>query len=238
MVSKKITSLQHPLVKHWLKLRTERTYREETQRVLVAGEKMARELQIETLIALEPPTDIKAKEIYLVSEAILKKITGLNQPDGFAAELPLPPPKPLHNKKHLLILDQIADPGNLGTLLRTALALNWDGVIFTPGTVDLFNDKALRAAKGAQFYLPYARMTPEEISSLNLHFYTADLEGPALGKSRFEPPLALILSSEGQGAGSWSNPIAKKIHIPMNKEVESLNVATSGAILLYAMRPT
>ncbi len=236
MVSKRITSLQHPLVKHWLQLRTERTYREETQRVLVVGEKMARELPIEQLIALEDSSEIKAKETYLVSDPILKKITGLNQPDGFAAELPLPQPQNLSHKKFLLILDQIADPGNLGTLLRTALALDWEGVIITPGTVDLFNDKALRAAKGAQFHLPYARLTPEEIAQLKLHFYTADLKGKPLQSTSFKSPLALILSSEGHGAGSWSDQIAEKINIPMNGQVESLNVASSGAILLYSMR--
>jgi TrmH family RNA methyltransferase len=237
MVTKKITSLQHPLVKHWVDLRTLRTYREETQRVLICGKKMTSELPIDTLITLDPSTEIQAKETYLVTEPILKKITGLNQPDGFAAELSLPPPQNLKEKKILIILDQIADPGNLGTLLRTALALNWEGVILTPHTVDLFNDKSLRAAKGAHFYLPYQRMTPEEILQLNLHFYTADLGGTSLEKARFQTPRALILSNEGQGVSNWSKQKAERITIPMNAHVESFNVASSGAILLYAMRP-
>src|ERR1700722_19467121 len=97
MVTKKIESLQHPLAKHWLSLRLERSYREETQRVFVVGEKMVRELPVEVLIALEP-CGVQAKETYLVSEAILKKITGLQQPDGFAAEVPLPPPQNLRGK--------------------------------------------------------------------------------------------------------------------------------------------
>ncbi len=237
MVPKKITSLQHPLIKHWFELRTERAYREETQRVLVVGEKMSSELPIDTLIALEPPLETNAKETYLVTEPILKKITGLNQPDGFAAELSMPKPQDLGRKKFLVILDQIADPGNLGTLLRTAFALNWEGVIVTPGTVDLFNDKALRAGKGAHFHLPYARLTTEEIAELNLHLYTADLEGEPLGTAHFKTPLALILSSEGHGAGAWSDGKADKITIPMSGQVDSLNVAASGAILLYAMGP-
>lgn len=234
MVPKKITSLQHPLIHHWVRLRTERAYREENQRLLVVGEKMSRELPIETLIALELSSEIHAKETYLVTEPILKKITGLNQPDGFAAETLLPSPQDLKAKKFVLILDQIADPGNLGTLLRTALGLNWEGVILTPGTVDLFNDKALRAAKGAHFHLPYARMTLEEIVQLDLHFYVADLEGTPLETAHFQMPMALILSSEGHGARNWRN--FKKITIPMNGTTESLNVAASGAILLYTMR--
>ncbi|HSX11062.1 MAG TPA: RNA methyltransferase [Chlamydiales bacterium] len=235
MVTKKITSLQHPLVKHWVELRENRSYREEAQRVLVSGEKMARELRPKVLISLEA-TSIVAEDHYLVTEAILKKITGLEHPDGFAAEIALPPPQDLTSKKYLVILDQIADPGNLGTLLRTALALQWEGVIVTPGTVDLFNDKALRAAKGATFRLPYARLTTDEIAQLKVHFFTADLEGKALPNAQFKPPMALILSHEGRGPGSWSSTIAQKITIPMGEEVESLNVASSGAILLYAMR--
>lgn len=121
--------------------------------------------------------------------------------------------------------------------MRTALGLGWEGVILTPGTVDLFNDKALRAAKGATFLLPYTRMTTEEIARLKLHFFTADLEGTPLEKGDFKPPLALILSNEGRGPGTWSEKLAKKITIPMSRQIESLNVATSGAILLYAMRP-
>lgn len=235
MVAKRITSLQHPLVKHWLELRLEKTYREEAKRVLVVGEKMARELLVETLISLEA-SDIPAKEKYIVTPEILNKITGLKSSDGFAAEVGLPAPQDLSKKQFLLVLDKLADPGNLGTLTRTALALGWEGVIVTPGTVDLFNDKALRSSKGAIFHLPYARLTIEELSKWKRHFYTADLEGTSLEKASFSTPLALILSSEGAGPGDWSEKIAHKITIPMNKDVESLNVAASGAILLYAMR--
>ncbi len=235
VLSKKITSNQHPLVKHWVELRLNRAYREEKGRVLVVGQKMAQELPLATLISLEP-SEIKAKEKYVVTEAILKKITGLNHPDGFAAEVPLPEPQDVSQKSSLLVLDQIADPGNLGTLLRTALAFGWEGVVLTPGTVDLFNDKALRAAKGATFFLPYARMSVEEVAQLKIHFYTADVEGEAIDQAAFKKPLALILSSEGHGPGFWAEKLGKKITIPMDKKVESLNVATSGAILLYRMR--
>lgn len=234
MVTKKITSLQHPLVKHWLELRLDRAYREQTGRLLISGERMVQETKVDVLISLEP-SSIDAKEKYLVTEPILKKITGLNQPDGIAAEVFLPKPQDLRSKKFLVILDQMADPGNLGTILRTALALNWEGVIVTPGTVDLFNDKALRAGKGAHFHLPYARMTPEEILQMGLHLYTADLDGTPLEEASFKAPLGLILSSEGHGPADWSE--GEKITIPMNRNSESLNVAASGAILLYSMRP-
>ncbi|MBU6383184.1 MAG: RNA methyltransferase [Verrucomicrobia bacterium] len=231
MVAKKITSLQHPLVKHWFELRTNKTYREQAQRLLIAGKKMVAELPIEVLITVEP-SSIACREQVIVPKEILKKITGLQAPDGFAAEIALPQPQDLKGKQWVLILDQIADPGNLGTLLRTALALGWEGVILTPGTVDPFNDKALRAGKGAQFHLPFAYMDMRDIEEMRLHLYAADLDGGPLG--HVETPLGLILSSEGHGARIWKT--AKKITLPMRSEVESLNVAATGAILLYVMR--
>ncbi len=245
MLAKKIISLQHPLVKHWVSLRSDRAYREEKKRLLLMGEKAIRELAekipIEALISLEETPKIACREAFCVTEGILEKITGLKNPDGYAAEVSLPEPEDLSGKSTLLILDGISDPGNLGTLLRTALALGWDGVIATPGTVDLFNDKALRAGKGAQFHLPYARLTQEETARLleqnGIRPYLADLEGKTLDQANPKRPIALILSREAQGPSPWAERIAEKITIPMEPGVESLNVAASGAILLYALRP-
>ncbi len=251
MLAKTITSLQHPIVKHWYLLRTERPYREDAQRLLLVGEKMIRELSKEipilALATLHPEDGIPAKEKYLITEPILAKITGLEHPDGYAAEVLLPPPQNLFSKKFLVVFDQISDPGNLGTLLRTALALNWEGAILTtPGTVDLFNDKALRAGKGAPFRLPYARLQIEEISrwieEKQPLAFTADTRGDSLDQvagrmTAHDRPIVLILSNEAQGPGLWTKNITQKVTIPMNPGVESLNVAASGAILLYAMRP-
>ena len=233
-------SLQHPLVKECVRLRCEKSVRTENGQVLLIGEKMIRELAEKTdLIALfsTKSCNIRAKERYIVPEQILQKITGLASPDGIAAIASLPKPQLLERKQKILILDKIADPGNLGTLLRTALALNWDGVIFTPGTVDPFNDKALRASKGALFSLPYANYSLEELTEFvkPFYIYLADLKGVPLSKAKFQSPLALILSNEGAGPDKWAKPQAQKISIPMSNNVESLNVAVSGAIILYAV---
>lgn len=238
-----ISSLQHPLVKEWVKLRTEKKTRIELNSVLLIGEKMVRELSrkiiLKTLIATRPVPEIPAQNHYLISDEILRKITGLPAPDGFAAIAPLPQAQSLANSQRILILDRLSDPGNLGTLLRTALALNWDGVLFTPETVDPFNDKALRASKGALFSLPYNSQTPSEVTDFlhkeRLHVYLADLVGTPLAKTTIKPPFALILSNEGSGPSFWANKCSEKISIPMHNGVDSLNVAVSGAIFLYAM---
>ena len=241
MISKTITSLQHPLVKHFVELRKEKKIREAKQEVLLVGEKLVRELSqkkpLSILMTLEPSPEIAAQERYLVSPEILKKVTGLEQPDGFAASCPLPSEQNLDQKKYLLFLDQIRDPGNLGTLFRTALALNWEGIWLTPGTVDPFNDKALRAARGATFWMPFAWKSFESIcswaQSQKASLCTADLTGEPIETVSQKPPLALILSNESQGAQHWPST---KVTIPMNPHVESLNVAASGAILLFTLK--
>lgn len=236
-----ITSLQHPLVKHWVLLRKENQYRKESKTLLLVGEKM-----IETYphplkyCITSSPTKWKAETNYIVTPEILQKISGLENFQGVIAEVPMPEPQSMEEKQWVLILDQIQDPGNLGTILRTCLALGWDGVIATPGTVDFFNDKALRASQGALFHLPFSWSTLEEISSWILRkkisLWVADSQGEPLQTQLFPPPLALVLSHEGQGARSWSQELGKAVAIPLKNNVESLNVATAGAILLHQFR--
>jgi len=239
MLAKKLTSLQHPHVLHWAQLLKSRPYRHEAGSVLVSGEKLVRELApVKRLICLEEAPDIPAEERYIVTDSILKKITGVEAPDGFAAEIPLPPPQDIFSLKTVLILDRIADPGNLGTLLRTAYALGWDGTAMLPGTVDLFNDKAIRAAQGATFRLPYAALEPESFGSWKGAFYVADMDGAPLSELKLDSPRALILGNEGQGISPWAEKLGTKVRIPMRPGAESLNVAAAGAILLYAMRPS
>ncbi|MBI5273372.1 MAG: RNA methyltransferase [Chlamydiia bacterium] len=244
MLAKRVNSLQHPKVLHWVKLHKERTYRIEHDSVLISGEKLIREMALlyplKALITLSETPEIEARERFLVNAAILKKITSLQTPDGFAAEIALPSPSDLFSLQKLLILDKIADPGNLGTLLRTAHALGWDGVAATPGTVDFFNDKALRAAKGATFKIPLAYATPETLCTWSkqkkIPCFIADTEGSPLSTVSIPAISALILSNESEGPSEWTKAIGKKISIPMANDAESLNVASAGAILLYTMR--
>ena len=232
----RITSLQHPLVKHFVSLRKESSYRKQSKSVLLIGEKVIREcfLPIRCLFSLDK-TQIQAKTSYLVTEEILQKIGG----SEMVAEVDLPEPQNVEDKNFVLILDQIQDPGNLGTLLRASLGLGWEGVIATPGTVDFFNDKALKASQGAIFKLPFSFKTPEEIISWvqrkKISIWVADAGGAPYKNESFIKPLALVLSNEGNGINQWAKEF-KMISIPLQNKVESLNVATAGAILLHHMR--
>lgn len=240
MLTKHIQSLQHSLIKDFIKLRKDRKYRCEKKRVLIMGEKMVFELShlsYEYLICKDPKevSSLKARTLIVTNDNVFQKITGLRQVEPYAAVVQMPSLS-FEDKNYVLILDQICDPGNLGTLFRSALALGFSGVILTKNSVDPFNDKALRSAKGATFHLPFLFMAKEEISSfLPLStFFLADLDGDDLKSLSFSPPLALILSHESLGASSWEQ--VKKIKIPMKNKVDSLNVATSGSILMYMMK--
>jgi TrmH family RNA methyltransferase len=246
MTQREITSLQHPIVKHFVKLRKSRAFRKETGSALIVGTKLVKELAakfpLKTLFMEKGSEKIacKAENCFVVTAEILKKITGLETAEPYAAEITLPQAGSLKGKKFLLALDGISDPGNLGTLLRTALALGWEGVFITDESTDPFNEKALRAAKGSTFHLPIQEGSREELNELieknGLQVYLAESEGKDVGEVEFSSPLILVLGSEAHGVRFLSKKKASVLSIPMDKKMESLNVAAAGAILMYLMR--
>lgn len=236
----KITSLQHPIVKHFISLRKDPHYRTQMQSLVLIGNNLIEEypFPIKCLISIEP-VKLKAKTTYIVTKEMVQKISGLSNYSGMIAEVNLPEEQNIDDKKLVLILDQIQDPGNLGTILRTAAALGWEAVIATPGTVDFFNDKALRSSQGAIFQLPFAYKTTDEIShwikDKKVHLWVADMNGSEFKNQKFSFPIALVLSNEGNGAAQWSKNVGNCISIPLQNNIESLNVAIAGAIFLYGI---
>lgn len=132
-------------------------------------------------------------------------------------------------------LDRVQDPGNVGTIVRLAAAFDASGVLLLPGCADAFGPKAIRASVGAVLTVPIADVSVDELRTARLYATAADGE-------RIDPPTrdaVLVFGSEGAGVSTEIVAIAKKIAIPMSSRVESLNVATSAAILLarsYALR--
>ncbi len=234
-----LKSLQHPLVKHLTLLRKDKAYRQEVKKILVIGETLILELKVPILKLISTKAiDIPCQESYLATPEILQKITSLDV--EMAAEIEMPQETEIKNQQFVLILDRIQDPGNLGTLFRTAWALKWEAILMTPETVDPFNDKALRASQGASLQMPFQVKTPDEIihwlKTKKIPLWVADAKGEPLQKISFQAPLALVLSHEGQGIGSWAKTQGKLLSIPLSNNVESLNVASAGAILLYTLR--
>ncbi|XP_049932897.1 uncharacterized protein LOC126409933 [Nymphaea colorata] len=132
----------------------------------------------------------------------------------------------------LVVLDGIQDPGNLGTLLRTAMAFGWDGVFLLPGCCDPFNDKAIRASRGSCFQIPIVSGDWVHLESLK----TSVSLSPEFKFIWEDKPLALVVGSEGHGLSEESKTVCELISIPMAGGYESLNVSVAGGIFLFMLQ--
>lgn len=240
-----INSLQHPLVKHLVRLRKKRLYRYEKRTFVVEGIKIIKDLQvpIKNLLIEESKTftgDLKAEEIIYVSSAVMKKISGTVSPEGIIAEVTMPAQASFKSSDNIVIIDNINDPGNLGTIIRTALALSWNGIFILENTVDPYNEKTLRSAKGAQIKIPMAFGSWQDLLQIikknNWNCFVANLSGISLNEATMQPGTALILSNESQGPSEQALAAAKSITIPISHNMESLNVAIAGGIIMYNLK--
>jgi len=167
----------------------------------------------------------------------MEKISDTQTPQGIllVVRQKFSAPKEVLTKKIIAVLDGVQDPGNVGTILRTAEAFNC-GVILLDGSAEIFNPKVVRSSMGAIFYLPIVKISREEFLSLR----GVEILATALDRTAeiyFEHdftknPVAIVFGSEANGVSKKILDVARKIFIPMNGRAESLNVATSAAIIL------
>ena len=151
----------------------------------------------------------------------------------------LPDPQPGFR---VLLLDAVQDPGNVGTIVRTAAALGVHYTVALPGTVDLWNAKVVRSAMGALFTHPTGAMSwstvEEYLDTHRIPLWVADANGSDIRSHVQHGPLALAVSNEGNGLSEHIGRRAEQlVSIPMAPGVESLNVAVATGILLYALSP-
>jgi RNA methyltransferase, TrmH family len=171
-----------------------------------------------------------------ISTDLMQDLSETEAPQGILAVLSfhqLPTPETLN---FVLIPDQVRDPGNLGTLLRSAVATGVQAVIIPPNTTDVFAPKVMRSGMGAHFRLPIHSLTWNEIEKQikDLQVYIADMDGQPCWETDLGKPLALIIGSEADGASESAQKLATgKIGIPMAKEVESLNAGVAGSVLMF-----
>jgi TrmH family RNA methyltransferase len=177
-----------------------------------------------------------------VSPSVMQSASDTQTPQGILAVLTqrtLPLPDSLD---FVLVLDAIRDPGNLGTILRTAAAAAVQGVILTPGSVDPFSPKVVRSAMGAHFRLPILGMDWAEIARLlkpgdqpSLKVVLSDVQGGLpFTQVDFTAPTALVVGGEAEGAGAQARSLTEQqVYIPMRAGVESLNAAVAAAVLMF-----
>lgn len=249
-----IDSPHNPKIKWIRSLQSQNKARQEAGAIVVEGIRLAEEAlatRLSAQLVLYTP-DLSERGLAVVEEfrrrgAPVEAVTDramsaasdTQTPQGVLAVLAWQPvPVPSH-PDFVLIPDKVRDPGNLGTILRSAAAAGVDGVFLPPGAVDPLSPKVVRAGMGAHFRLPVLSLSWEEIRSIaegaNLQVYLAATgEGVPYNQADFRRPLALIIGGEAHGAGQKARGLAEhKVHIPMPGKMESLNAGVASAVLLF-----
>ncbi|HPM02557.1 MAG TPA: RNA methyltransferase [Candidatus Cloacimonadota bacterium] len=181
--------------------------------------------------------DIKER-IQLIDPQKVKQVTDTESPQDIIATVHFSP-TPVNENGRLLYLDGIQDPGNMGTILRTALAAGIDGVLISPECCDVMNPKVVRSSLGAIFFCPLSFSNPEFLTENHYHIIASTL---ADSKSIYElknipAKSVIVIGSESKGISDiLSQNAHEKIHIPMAPKIESLNAAISAAIILYYIK--
>jgi TrmH family RNA methyltransferase len=246
-----ITSAQNPKLKLVRSLLGRPRQRQEAQAFIAEGVRLVEEALTanwpfrfvmvgETLSRrgreLTASLESNAIDVEPVSDALLNSISETETSQGLLAVLDyslLPVP---HSLDFVLIPDSIRDPGNLGTLLRTAAAAGVQAVFLPPETTDAFAPKVVRAGMGAHFRLPIQSMSWQEIRAVtaSMKVYLADMAGKPCWQTDLRLPMALILGGEAEGATQPARRLADStVSIPMPGKSESLNAAVAGAVLLF-----
>jgi TrmH family RNA methyltransferase len=177
-------------------------------------------------------------ETDLISSRLLASISETENSQGILAVLADQLPRRVRELDFVLIADSIRDPGNLGTLLRSAEAAGADAVFLAPGTTDAFAPKVVRSAMGAHFRLPLYEVNWDEvrtqIGAYRWNVYLAVMDGASCWETDFHRPLALIIGGEAEGPTASARAIAAhRVGIPMDGRGESLNAAVAGSVLMF-----
>lgn len=237
-----IESVNNPRVKNWVKLK-EKKYREETNTFLIEGDHILKEALkmglVEEIIALDDSFKVDDIPYYIVSDAVMKKISNQVSISRVVAVV-----RKIESKEitgNVCILDNIQDPGNLGAIIRSAVAFNIETIILSNDTVDLYNDKVIRASEGMLFNINFIKGDLKEIiidlKNKGYKIYGTDVtSGVDLKNVDFSLKTGIIMGNEGQGMKKELKGYCDNmINIPISSECESLNVAVAASIIFYEM---
>lgn len=245
-----IESSNNPKIKKWAKLK-QKKYRYQSLEFIVEGEHLVLEaikMNVVKEVLVKEGTTIHLNEeyrsisnIYLLKENLFEQIASTETPQPIMAVCEMKTMS-MVNQNRLLLLDRVQDPGNLGTLLRSAVAFGFDGVILGDGCVDLYNEKVIRSTQGAIFKLPILNQNLEEaitvLTEQGVQIYGTSLQnGRPLGEIKEASKMAFILGNEGSGVSQeLLSATDGNIFIEMSENIESLNVSIAGSIIMYRFR--
>lgn len=241
-----ITSLKNPKVTAWKALK-DRKGRRESGCFLVEGRKMVEEalasaFDVETVLVqegMELPDGL-SMPVYELPAHVLAAVCDTKTPQGIAAVVRMKEQSALG--KHIVVLDGVQDPGNVGTIIRTADAAGLDGVLLSTQCADVFSPKVLRATMGSIFRMNLRTTDdlPGELTKLREKGYSilsSQLDGtPFYEREKVAEQFALIIGNEGNGVSEQVQQTAThRVRLPMRGGAESLNAAIAAAIMMYEL---
>lgn len=252
-----ISSISNTQIQNLIKLQKQVRFRRKQQLFVAEGMKMLREAawqgKLKRIYATEEKWDVWQQEMpvdkgkfdyELVSDAVFKQISETVTPQGILGLVSIPT-YALQDilkdgRHHYLLLDDIRDPGNLGTIMRTAEGAGMSGIILSRECVDLFNPKVVRSTMGAIFRVPYCYVEslPEvvrQIRKLAYEVYGTAMEGSVIyDEPDYTKGAAVVIGNEANGISpAVFQEISGRIRIPMEGQLESLNAAVSASIIMY-----
>lgn len=250
-----ITSNSNPQIKHIIQLQKKSKYREEQKLFVVEGIKMVLETpdryldKVYISESFNPDTAVskwlKVHSYELVSDKVFKEMTQTQTPQGILASVKMKTYdlKQILKGDSFLILETLQDPGNLGTILRTAEGAGIDGVIMNRTCVDIYNPKVVRSTMGSLYRVPFL-YTDDLIGTINqmkkdgVRFFAAHLKGKHnYCEANYKGKTAFMIGNEANGLSDDIAELANEyIKIPMAGKVESLNAAMAAGILMYEAR--
>ncbi|MDR2590395.1 MAG: RNA methyltransferase, partial [Oscillospiraceae bacterium] len=238
----KITSRRNKCVIHAKKLSESKSYRAEHKQFICDGEKLFSEAilsnaDIQSVFVTDENWQAQTNNInvYFITLDLLSYISSQKNPQGilFICNIPENTPVDLKIGTHIS-LDNVQDPGNVGTIIRSANAFGIDSVILTGETADLYNPKTIRASMGAIFKQKVLYLTYEKLEQSGARFIGTTSNKKAQSLLGFDLSNSVIVfGSEGQGISKTVEKLCTEmINIPLDDNVESLNVATAATIIM------
>lgn len=235
-----ITSNQNKLYKQWKKL-SQKSERDKTALFLAEGKRLVDDAVAsgwvtELVVVQGNPVPEADVPVYVVRQQLFAGLAQTESPQGILAVCAKPPAAPLQGDR-LLVCDGVADPGNMGTLIRTAECSGMDGVVILPGCVDVYSPKVVRATMGSLFRLPLYFMDATALANQPHQLVITTLEGREnLYQATFSHQVMIVVGNEAKGVSPQLAAMADKaVTIPMEGGAESLNAAMAGGIVMYEL---
>jgi TrmH family RNA methyltransferase len=251
----KITSIKNDKIKNLRKL-YQKKYRKEKGQFILEGLRLSRGsykagADLDTIFLTKDYYNSIKDESFIinnqpklvfVSKNLIEEIADTKNPQEIVTVVNEPNynEKAVLSKEYILVLDRVQDPGNMGTIIRTAVAAGFQSIIITKGSVDIFNLKVLRSTMGAIYSIPFIKdVELKQLKSIlknkKQYIYAADLNTDKYyNELKYKTPLSLIIGNEARGIRAELLDLADlKVKIPIKGDIESLNAAVASGLMMY-----